>query len=134
MSIQDMSIQQNATGVTILGGTAIALSSDGVEVKNGIHMADMSQADFTIRTNVTFRTRNPVRQPNGSYSKAKRFITVVVPKDVDGAGDISYNLVRIEVETHPKSTVAELTNLHLLGAQMLSDADVTSFLVNGSLK
>jgi len=132
MTIASLSLQKNATSGTTVGGTAMALSSDGQEVKGGVHVADMAEADFTIRTNATFRTRNPVKQPDGSYSKGKRFVTIVVPKTLDDLS-VVFNLVRIEVEAHPKTSVAELTNLHMLGAQIFTDADLTSFLVNGSL-
>lgn len=132
MSLQNISLMQDATGGTTTGGTAMALESDGVEVKNGVHLADMGEDDFTIRTNVTFRTRNPTLQPDGEYTKAKRFITIVVPKKL-ASGAIVFNLVRIEVEVHPESATAEKTNLHMLAAQVFTDSDVTQFLVNGSL-
>lgn len=132
MSILTLSIQKDATSGTTTGGAAMALSSDGQEVKNGVHVADMSEADFTVRTNLTLKTRNPVKQADGSYSKAKRFITIVVPKALDDLS-IVFNLVRIEVEAHPKTTDAELTNLHMLGAQMFTDVDLTAFLKTGSL-
>jgi hypothetical protein len=135
MSILDLNLQKDATSGTTVGGTATALSSDGVDVKNGVHIADMTETDFTVRTNIMFRNRNPSRLSDGSYTKGKRFITVVVPKDLgDDAGGVVFNLIRIEVEAHPKTTVAELTSLHMLGAQMFTDSDVTDFLVNGSLK
>lgn len=132
MSINGLSLQQDATSATIVGGIAMPLSGDGVDVKNGLHVADMAQADFTIRTNATFRTRNPVRQADGSYSKGKRFMTLVVPKDLGDDG-IVFNLIRVEIEVHPKTTVAEMLNLHLLGTQLLSDTELTAFLNTGSL-
>lgn len=132
MSISSLSLQKDATGMTVTAGTPLTLSSDGVEVKNGVHVADMNEADFTIRTNITFRTRNPQFLSDGSYTKAKRFATIVVPKNL-GVDGIVFNVVRIEVEAHPKTTLAELTNLHLLGAQILTDADLASFRNNGSL-
>jgi hypothetical protein len=132
MTIAALSLQQDATGGTTTGGTAMALSSDGQEVKNGIHVADMGESNFIIRTNLTLKTRNPVRQADGSYSKAKRFATIVVPK-ILADDSVSFNLVRIEVEAHPETTDAELTNLHMLGAQIFTDSDLTDFLKNGSL-
>lgn len=132
MGISTLSLQKNATSGTTVGGTAMALSSDGVEVKNGAHVADMAEADFTLRTNITLRTRNPVKLPDGTYSKAKRFVTIVVPKALPDES-VVFNLVRIEIEAHPKSTDAELTNLHMLGAQVFTDSDLTSFLKTGSL-
>jgi hypothetical protein len=132
MSIATLSLQKDSTGGTTTGGTAMALSSDGVVVKNGVHVADMAESNFLVRTNATFRTRNPQKQSDGSYSKAKRWATIVVPKEL-ASGEICFNLVRIEVEAHPETTDAELTNIHMLGAQVFTDSDLTAFLKNGSL-
>jgi hypothetical protein len=132
MPITGLSLMQDATGGTTTGGSAITLSSDGTDVKNGVHVADMGETNFLVRTNITLRTRNPVKQADGSYSKAKRYVTVVVPKQLADLS-IAFNLVRIEVEAHPETTVAELTNLHMLGAQIFTDADLTSFLQTGNL-
>jgi hypothetical protein len=132
MTISALSLMKNATGGTTTGGTAMALSSDGQEVKNGVHVADMDETNFIVRTNLTLKTRNPQRQSDGSYSKAKRFATIVVPKEL-ASGEVVFNLVRIETEIHPESTSAEQTNLHMLGAQIFTDSDLTAFLTNGSL-
>lgn len=133
MPINGLSLQKNATGATIVGGAAMSLSGDGVDVKNGIHVADMAETDFTIRTNATFRTRNPVKQADGTYSKGKRFMTLVVPKDLGADLGVQFNLIRIEIEVHPKTTVAEMLNLHMLGAQLFADAELQAFLNTGSL-
>lgn len=132
MSISNLSLQKNATGGTTTGGTAMALSSDGVSVKNGIHVADMGEVNFLVRTNLTLKTRNPAKQADGTYSKAKRFATIVVPKAI-ASGEVVFNLVRIETEAHPETTDAELTNLMMLGAQLLTDSDLTAFFKTGSL-
>lgn len=132
MGIASLSLLKNATSLTVTGGTAMALSSDGQDVKNGVHVADMGEANFIVRTNLTLKTRNPVKQSDGTYSKAKRYMTLVVPKTL-ASGETVFNLVRIEVEAHPESTVAELTNLHLLGSQLMMDSDLTAFLTTGSL-
>ena len=132
MSISNLSLQKNATGGTTTGGTAMALASDGVSVKNGIHVADMGEVNFLVRTNLTLKTRNPAKQADGTYSKAKRFATIVVPKAI-ASGEVVFNLVRIETEAHPETTDTELTNLMMLGAQLLTDSDLTAFFKTGSL-
>lgn len=132
MPILGLSLQQDATGGTTTGGTAMALSSDGQEVKNGIHVADMGESDFTVRTNMTLRTRNPQKQADGTYSKGKRWVTIVVPKDLGDDG-IVFNLIRIEMEVHPKTLASELLNLEMLGAQVFTDSDLADFRANGSL-
>jgi hypothetical protein len=132
MSIATLSLQKNATGATITGGTAMSLSRDGVEVKNGVHVADMSEGNFIIRPNATFRTRVPVKQSDGTYSKEKRFCTIVVPK-VLADGTVVYNLRRLEDETHPETTAAERLNLDMLAAQYYTDPDLADFRGYGSL-
>lgn len=132
MSVSTLSFQKDATSGTTVGGTAMALSSDGVEVKNGVHVADMAESNFLLRTNATLKTRNPQKQSDGSYSKAKRYGTIVVPKQL-ASGEIVFNLVRNEIEAHPETTDAELTNLHMLGAQFYTDSDLADFRKNGSL-
>jgi hypothetical protein len=132
MGISTLSLMKNATGGTTTGGTAMALTSDGVDVKNGVHVADAAESNFLVRTNLTLKTRNPARQADGSYSKAKRNVTIVVPKAL-ASGEVCFNLVRIEVETHPETVAAELTNLHMLGAQVFTDSDLASFLQSGNL-
>jgi hypothetical protein len=67
-----------------------------------------------------------------ALSKGKRFATIVVPKAL-ADGTTSFNLIRVEVEVHPATTTAEKTNLHMLGAQVFTDSDLTDFLLNGSL-
>lgn len=132
MPISGLTLMKDATGGTTTAGTAITLQDDGVEVKNGRHVGDMGD-DFITRTNLTFRTRNPQRNADGTYTKAKRWGTIVVPK-VLADGSISYDLVRIEMEVHPETTAAEQVNLEMLAAQFFTDADLASFRRNGSLE
>jgi hypothetical protein len=131
MPITGLSLMKDATGGTTTAGTALAFSSDGVDVKNGVHIAAMGQ-DFLDRTNITLKTRNPQKQSDGTYSKAKRYATLVAPKTI-ASGEVVFPLVRIEVELHPEMTAAEVTNIRMLGAQLFTDADLLSFLEDGSL-
>lgn len=132
MPINGSTIMMGATGGTITGGTSATFSQDGVEVKNGIHVADSSEADFTIRPNATFRNRNPELLPDGSYSKAKRSISYVKPKKLT-SGSVVFNVARIELEMHPEMSVTEVANLRYEAAQMLLDADFTNFITLGTL-
>jgi hypothetical protein len=133
MSLSALSLQKNATSMTCVGGTAMPLEVDGVEVKNGVHLSDMGEADFTVRTNATFKTRPPQRLADGTYTKLKNDITIVCPEEI-ADGSIVFNLVRISSEIHPKSAGTSASNVHLLGSQALSDSDCQNFLLYGSLK
>jgi hypothetical protein len=132
MSIANMSLLKDATAGSVTGGTAMALSSDGVEVKNGVHLADAGEPNFLIRTNMSLRTRNPARQSDGTYTKGKRWYTIITPKII-ADGTTVFNLSRHEIEIHPETTDAEIDNILYLAAQVFTDADLTSFHKNGSL-
>jgi hypothetical protein len=132
MGISNLSLQKNATGGTTTGGTAMALSSDGTDVKNGKHVVDASETNFVVRSSLTLKTRNPQRLSDGSLTKAKRSGTVIVPK-VLADGSVVYNLVRCEHEIHPETTPAEHTNILMLGAQFFTDSDLASFHLTGNL-
>lgn len=127
MGISTLQLMKNATSATVVGGTAADYKIDGVEIKNGVHLVDVSEPDFTIRPSVTLSTRPPSRLPDGSFTKDKRKMSVVVPKDLDGAGNIVYNLGRIEIEAHPKTTPAEILNIYMLLVQMCFDADLSDY-------
>lgn len=132
MPLNGMTLMKNATGGTTTGGTSATFSSDGVDVKNGLSVADMAETDFTIRSNVTLRTTRPVKLPDGTYTREKRYATVNVPSALPD-GSIVNDFVRIELQVHPKRTTAQRTNVIMLGAQILTDADTQSFLLTGNL-
>jgi hypothetical protein len=126
-----MVLKENATGGTTTGGTDITFNTDGVDVKNGIHVGDMATS-FATRTNITFKTRNPSLQSDGSYTKAKRTMSLSIPKTLADSST-SFQVVRIEAELHPECTTAEVTNIRMLAAQLLTDSDTLEFFNNGSL-
>lgn len=132
MPISGLTLMENATSISVTGGTSIAFEEDGIEVKNGKHVADVAESDFTIRKNASFRNRAPSLNSDGTYTKGKRMITLVHPKKL---ADLSttFNLVRIEVEAHPETTAAELLDLTNSGAQLLFDSDSADFLAVGSI-
>jgi hypothetical protein len=132
MTISALSLLEDASSMSVTGGTAVDYDEDSVEVQNGVHVADMDKA-FTVRPHLTLRARNPQLQADGTYSKGKRWYTLVIPKTL-ADGTTAFNLIRIEEEVHPETTEAEQLNLELQGAQLLSDSDLSDFRLNGSLK
>jgi len=132
MGLKSMSIVENATAQAApTGGAAITLTECGVDVKNGVYVADASNTDFITRINATFRNRQPSLQSDGTYTKAKRSSQIVVPK-VLADGSTVFNLARIELEMHPEMTSAEVLNLKFLASQLLTDPDVVDFIASGS--
>ena len=133
MPLQDMQLLTGASASVPTGGTAMIFEEDGVDVKNGVHLHVPAVTDFRVRPNVTFKNRNPSLLGDGTYSKGKRTISFVIPKEL-ASGLVVFNLIRMEVEIHPETTAAEVLDLCLLGSQLLSDTDTQTFLGTGSLK
>jgi hypothetical protein len=119
------------TDFTVAAGTNATYTPDGVDIPNGLHLADAGETDFRVRSNITLKTRNP-QLVNGIFTKGKRWATFVQPK-ILADDSIVYNVVRIEVEAHPECSTTEVEALVSSGAQLLVDADFTSFLLTGSL-
>lgn len=114
------------------GGASVTLTEDGTTVPNGKHVADVGNANFLTRLNATFRNRQPTLQSDGSWSKCKRSAMIVQPKSTS-EGKYVFNLVRVEIEYHPETTLAEILALRYNGSQLLTDSSFDDFIVAGSL-
>lgn len=131
MSLKGMTIKTGATLVHPTVGTDAILKEAGVDIKNGVYVAETAHADFITRINATFQNRPPSLQSDGSYSKAKRSCKIVTPI-VLADGTTSFCLGRYELEIHPQMTAAEVSNLRGLLAQCITDAEVDDFITSGS--
>jgi len=132
MTIQSCAIKTGATSLTVVGGSAITFTPDGVTITGGIHTSDAAQTDFRIRKNMTVKNRQPSLGSDGVYSKDKKSITIVCPKLL-ASGKTAFNLIRIEREVHPESTAAEMLELNMLAGQGVSDSNFNNFWTAGSL-
>lgn len=131
--LDGISLLNSPTSVAWTGGTATVFETDGTPVRNGIHVADVAEANFLIRKHITFKNRNPVRQGNGTYSKGYRDTIVTIPI-VLADGTVSYQVGRAYFEIHPEATAATQLNLRHLVGQTVLDSEVTNFYVSGSTK
>jgi hypothetical protein len=132
MALNSFQLLDGATGFTVTGGTAKTFAVDGQEVKGGIHCSDSSNTDFKTRLNVAFRSRMPVRQPNGTYSKGKLWISLFVPyQNTDGTVDV--NNFRYESEYSVNTPAATILNGRRLFAQLIFDSELDMFHTAGSL-
>lgn len=130
MSVLTTSLLVGAT-VSATGGTAQNFTPDGVDIANGVHLADAGESDYKLRNQLTLKTRNP-QLVNGVYGKGKRWATLVCPM-VTADGLVVFNLVRIEVEVHPEMTASDYDDMVKRGSQVLIDADLSDFWATGSL-
>lgn len=121
--------------VSASGGTSTAFTVNGAEVKGGVQVVDATNTNAITRAMVTLRNiKNAVvNATTGKYvGKTKRQGQLVRPKVLPD-GSIIFPLIRIELETHPEMTSAEVTALLTEGAQLCIDADFTNFWQIGSL-
>lgn len=131
MPIKSITLAVGATGMTPVGGTGTLFTEDDVKVNNGVHVSNPA-VSFLTRPNISFRSRPPVLQPDGSWSKAKRMVTAVIPKTL-ADGSTSFTVFRGEVEAHPECSSSEVVTITTLGVQAFLDSEAENFLVAGSL-
>jgi hypothetical protein len=132
MGLKNMSLLATAS-VSASGGTALAFADDGVSIQNGVHLIVPADADYQTRRQVTVKYRQPTLDAKtGAYSKDKKSICLALPQ-VLADGKVVFNTIRIEREVHPSLEAASALELCNLGAQLLTDSDVTAFWATGSL-
>lgn len=133
MGLQNATLMVGAV-VSSTGGTSTAFVPNGVSVANGIQVVDGTNTNAVTRASITFRTIKSaaIDVVTGLFTgKTKRQVQLVRPK-VLANGQVKFPLIRIEIETVPDSTDAEITALLAEGAMLLSDSDFTSFWKIGS--
>lgn len=132
MGLKSMSLLASAT-VAASGGTALAFAEDGVSIQNGLHLIVPADADYQTRRQVTVKYRPPtLNAKTGSYGKDKKSISLALPMLLPD-GSVVFNTIRLEREVHPSLSAANAAELCALGAQLLTDSDVTQFWATGSL-
>ena len=131
MGLQNATLLDGGT-VSATGGTSKTYTPDGVPVARGIHCIDASQTDFRIRPQFSAAVKQPTLASDGTWSKGRKTLTIVIPKLL-ASGKQIFPLVRIEFEDHPEMTSAEQNRLIGLASQALSDSDFTNFWQVGSL-
>ena len=115
--------------VSVAGGTSTAFALVGTEVKGGVQIVDSTNTNAVTRAMITLRNIKTaiVDAITGKYSgKTKRQAQLVRPKVLAG-GSIVFPLIRIELETHPDMSDAEVSALLSEGAQLCIDADFANF-------
>ena len=129
MGISTLSLLTGAT-VSVTGGSAQNFKPDNQKVVNGIHIVDDSVADFRIRPYVVGKAKNPVEQPDGSFTKDFRS-TMYVRPFIDSKGKVQYDYIRVERALHPESTWQ--AESRKIGAQLAVDTDLDGFYTVGSM-
>lgn len=130
-SINGMSITNNATGLTLTGGTALTFGRISAD-NNGVIVAAASEA-YNVRTSIIFKAKPQKLQPDGSYSKLKRQVQLTRPK-ILADGKPTFGVVRFDVEAHPDFSDTELISMILCACQCYMDADCADFRTSGSLQ
>lgn len=133
MSIQNASLPLGATFAPT-GGIATALTPDGTTVPSGVRVVVSADTTAATRRNATLKTRSAVIDPKtGKFSgKDKRSCTFCIP-EVLPDGSISFDLVRVEFETHPQSVSTKLAALKSAAVCVITDADFDNFWSVGSI-
>lgn len=131
MSALSVTVKEDITNFTIVGGTDLVFTPDGEEIASGIHLIAASVADFFSRPTLTIRTRQP-RSVNGVITKGKRWYNMSFPR-LDANGVLYYDVFRGEVETHPATSAADQLSMDHMIANLMFCSALTSFRATGSL-
>lgn len=132
MSISGLTIMKGATGISVTGGTSNTFSDDGLDVKSGIHVTNVTQTNFLERDHATFKNR-PFRQnSDGSYTKGLRTFNYTMPITLN-SGIISYQVFRGEAEMHPEMTAAQNLEFRLAICQLVMAGHLDGFWKYGTI-
>lgn len=133
MGLQNASLAVAPTSVAPTGGTAKTFAVSGEEVKNGIVLVETSEPDPRLRKKIVIRTIAAKLQPDGSYSKERRFVKYTVPRLAADGITVLTDTYKYESGTDASTTsVVDLAN-RLTFCQVQFDADFESFHTIGSL-
>lgn len=134
MSITNATLMVGAT-YSPTGGTSTAFGPNGAKVDGGIQIVDTVNTNAVTRAMITFRNikQAVLDMVTGTYiGKTRRSGQLVRPK-VLASGRVVFPLIRVELETHPEMSDAEVVALLNEGAALLTDADFVPFWKIGSL-
>lgn len=133
MPLNGLTIADGATSIAATGGTTKTFTPDGQSVFNGIHVADMSQADFRLRPHVSFKNRNPQRLASGAYGKGKRDTIYTEPWLNASTGEVLFVTIRTIVEFAPEIPAATVKNARFKAAQLQFVASTENFNAAGDI-
>lgn len=131
MAIRNAALTLGGT-VSITGGTSKSFTEVGETIANGVKITDLSIADSRLRTTLTCVNRPARLNSLGVYtSKDKKTIKIVRPK-LRSDGTISFPLREIRIEDDPEMTDTEKAEMNNLAAQVMFNAGLQQFVLNGA--
>jgi hypothetical protein len=132
MAIINGTVLENATGASYSVGTSKTWALTGQPVVGGINVAFMTDTDYRTRRNASFKSRVP-QVRNGKFGLARAQALYVVPILLESDGSVVFNTLRMQLDTHPELPLAGLSDMLLIGSQLLTDAQYSGFWKTGAL-
>lgn len=120
MAVKSFATVKAPTSFTVVGGTAVTLTEDGFDVKQGVHVIDTTEPNFLLRPHGTFKNRpSTLNGTTGKHSKGVRGINCTVPfLEPDGV-TVSYGTFRGTTDIPPTMPLASIKQLRSMAAQMI---------------
>jgi hypothetical protein len=131
--LNGISLLHAPSGFSFTGGAATVFQDDSTPVKRGIHVIDVADSSFITRKHATFKTTQPVRQGNGTFSKGRRDINFTIPY-LNAVGEVEYATVDINMGLPASIDAATLSALRYYAAQLCLDAEVDPYFSTGTTK
>lgn len=133
MALNGITLMKGATAFTPTGGTGTVFDTDSGQGASGIHVVDMTEANFLLRMHAMYKNKPHALQGDGTFSKGIRNIIFTMPILL-ASGKISYQVHRTTLEIHPEATTAQINELRRMGGQSYLDSEADNFVFYGSLK
>lgn len=131
MSMTSLGLLEGAT-LSATGGTAITYTPANGGAIGQLYLANASEEDFRLRETIQAKAVIPSRQSDGSWSKDRRNVTLVVPVHDVGTGEYENITFRLERVAPVFATTAQKAAAGKLAAQFIFDNDTESFWNAGS--
>lgn len=116
---------------TTAGGTGKAYSRTSNPVNSGYEYADVAENDFFARQKLLITSRLPQRQTDGTYSKHKTSVKVVIPF-ILASGELSMNTAEVKIECHPEAAATILAKLREYPTHLAKDSELDATYTAGT--
>lgn len=131
MPLNGLVVKDAATSMTVVGGSDLTFSLDGIPILSGVHVSASAVADFRLRPHMGFKYMAPKKLADGTWTRERWFLVFTYPELIDGV--IKDNVIRQEV--HMQLGSALKLQMALISAQILGRvaAGSQNYLSTGAL-
>lgn len=132
MSLKNAQFTPDATGYTMVGGTAISFAPVGNQPNNGV-LLGITTDPYKTRRTLSYRNNEPTRDATkASGMTQKRSSAMFTQPFVNALGVVEYNTVKLEIAYSINATTTHVTELLNMATQLGHRGDFTDIVKTGN--